>query len=175
MTLDFSAIAKGQAVDVVGEWLEAKGQSNYMVEIGGEVRCRGTNQKGKVWKIGIQDPTVSYETRRIADVFVDNVSIATSGNYRNYYEVDGKIRAHIVDPTTGYTSDHELLSTSVIAANCITADAYATAFMVLGLQESIQIVEADPELDALFIFQSGEELDVYVSGRISEKVEVLLK
>ena len=175
MTLDFSAIAKGQAVDVVGKWLESRGEKNYMVEIGGEVRCRGKNLKDEVWKIGIQDPTSAYEVKRIADVFVDNKSIATSGNYRNYYEVDGKIRAHIVDPTTGYTADHDLLSTSVIADNCMTADAYATAFMVLGLEESIRIVEGDPELDALFIFQSGDELDVYVSGGISEKVEVLLK
>ncbi len=171
--LDFSAIAKGQAVDEVGKWLESKGVGNYMVEIGGEVRCRGLNQKDQVWRIGIQDPRSPNYDAQMAIVQMKDRSLATSGNYRNFYEKDGKVFAHIVDPRTGYTATHNLLSTSVFAPDCMMADAYATAFMVLGLEQSIKIVEADPNLEAVFIFQTEEELDIYESTGISEYLQVL--
>lgn len=171
--LDFSAIAKGQAVDEVGKFLEEKGIENYMVEIGGEVRCRGRNQFDKVWRIGIQDPRFAGADEKMAIADMENKSLATSGNYRNYYEKDGKIYAHIVDPRTGYTANHNLLSASVFAADCMTADAYATAFMVLGLEESIKIVEADKKLEAVFIFQAEEQLDIYESTGISTQIQIL--
>ena len=127
--IDFSAIAKGYAVDIVGELLESKGIENYLVEIGGEVRCRGANDEQKPWSLGIEDPTVSStEQRLMAVVRLKDRSLATSGNYRNYYEKDGKVYAHIIDPRTGYTSKHNLLSASVFASDCMRADAYATAF-----------------------------------------------
>ena len=175
VTLDFSAIAKGQAVDEIGQFLEGRGITNYMVEIGGEVRCRGLNQNDTTWMIGIQDPRIAKVDTKAAVVAVDNRSVATSGNYRNYYEKDGKIRAHIVDPITGYTAKHDLLSVTVLHANCMTADAYATAFMVMGLEKSIAHVEGDPELEALFVFNSGDVLDVYVSGGISDQVTIVLQ
>ena len=117
--IDFSAIAKGYAVDVVAELLEEKGIENYMVEIGGEVRCRGENDENKAWSLGIEDPTVATsEQRLLAIVRLKDRSLATSGNYRNYYERGGKVFAHIIDPRTGYTAKHNLLSASVFASDC---------------------------------------------------------
>ena len=172
--LDFSAIAKGQAVDEIGKWLESRGQLNYMVEIGGEVRCRGNNERGESWSIGIEDPTVeTLEQKLFAIAKMQNRSLATSGNYRNYYHEDGKTYAHIIDPRTGFTAKHTLLSASVFADDCMTADAYATAFMVMGLEESLALVESTDGLDAVFIFQSDEELDVYISTGMTQHIEVV--
>jgi thiamine biosynthesis lipoprotein len=172
--VDFSAIAKGQAVDVIGVWLESKGIENYMVEIGGEVRCRGKNEKVEFWSIGIEDPTVSaLEQRLFAIATMTDRSLATSGNYRNYYMEDGKKYAHIIDPRTGFTAKHTLLSASVFAADCMTADAYATAFMVLGLEEAVALAESTEGLDAVFIFQSEDELDVYITTGMSENIEIV--
>ena len=172
--LDFSAIAKGQAVDEVGRFLENKGVRNYMVEIGGEVRCRGLNQSGATWTIGIEDPLVQINERKaMALVTLDDLSLATSGNYRNYYERDGRTYAHIIDPRTGYTADHNLLSASVFAKDCMIADAYATAFMVMGLEQSIKFVEANDELDAVFVYQTDSLIDVYESLSIDQSVELI--
>ncbi|MCP4456742.1 MAG: FAD:protein FMN transferase [Cytophagales bacterium] len=173
MELDFSAIAKGQAVDEVAKWLEQRGATSYLVEIGGEVRCSGTNEKGRTWSIGIEDPTVEqFEIRPLAVARLQDLAVATSGNYRNYYEKDGQIYAHIIDSRTGYSTNHNLLSSSVFASDCMTADAFATAFMVLGLEESIRIVENDPDLDAVFVFTSEVETDIYVSTGITDAIEL---
>ncbi|MEQ8627968.1 FAD:protein FMN transferase [Ekhidna sp.] len=170
--LDFSAIAKGYAVDVVAELLEEKGIENYMVEIGGEVRCRGKNDLDKPWALGIEDPTVqSNEQKLMAIVRLKDLSLATSGNYRNYYEKDGQIFAHIIDPRTGYSAKHNLLSASVFAPDCMTADAYATAFMVLGLEYSIEILKAQ-NLDAIFIYRSENGIESFVSEGIRPFLEM---
>ena len=171
--LDFSAIAKGYAVDIVGELLEVNGVSNYLVEIGGEVRCRGINDEDKSWSLGIEDPTVSLDEQKLlAIVRLKDLSLATSGNYRNYYEKDGKIYAHIIDPRTGYTAQHNLLSASVFASDCMTADAYATGLMVLGLEKSKEIISRD-NIDAILIYrdQAGA-LKSYVSPGIQPFVEL---
>ena len=172
--LDFSAIAKGYAVDVIADLLESNGISNYLVEIGGEVRCRGENEEEKPWSLGVEDPTVSAGQQRLmAIVRLKNLSLATSGNYRNYYEKDGKIFAHIIDPRTGYTANHNLLSASVFASNCMTADAYATAFMVLGLDTTKEIIEAQ-DLDAILIYRSETgNLESYVSEGIKPFLEMI--
>ncbi|WP_424963203.1 FAD:protein FMN transferase [Ekhidna sp.] len=170
--LDFSAIAKGYAVDVVAELLEEKGIENYMVEIGGEVRCRGRNDQDKPWALGIEDPTVqSNEQKLMAIVRLKNLSLATSGNYRNYFEKEGKIYAHIIDPRTGYTAKHNLLSASVFASDCMTADAYATAFMVLGLEYSKEIMNAQ-NLDAILIYRSENGIESFVSEGIRPFLEM---
>lgn len=172
--LDFSAIAKGQAVDEIGKWLETKGVNNYMVEIGGEVRCRGKNERDELWSIGIEDPTVeTLEQKLFAIAKMEDRSLATSGNYRNYFEEDGKMYAHIIDPRTGFTAKHTLLSASVFADNCMMADAYATAFMVMGLEESLALVERTEGLDAVFIFRSDDELDVYITTGMTNLIEVV--
>lgn len=165
--LDFSAIAKGYAVDLVAKYLEENNIEHYMVEIGGEVRCKGANEKGKTWTLGIEDPTVENTDRKIfARARLKDRSLATSGNYRNYYEKDGRIYAHIIDPRTGYNATHNLLSVSVFAEDCMTADAYATAFMVLGMEQSMTIVQRENSLDAVFIYQdnSGELASLVTDG-----------
>ncbi len=170
---DFSAIAKGYAVDVIGEFLERKGVQDYLVEIGGEVRCRGLSDKMKSWSLGIEDPTVKNDVRKIlAIVRLNDRSLATSGNYRNYYEKDGQLYAHIIDPRTGYTAKHNLLSASVFASDCMTADAYATAFMVMGLEQSKSIINQQSDLDAILVFRDvNGKLKTYVSDGIKPFIE----
>ncbi|MDW3196327.1 MAG: FAD:protein FMN transferase [Cytophagales bacterium] len=174
MYLDFSAIAKGYAIDLVAEFVEAKGVTNYLVEIGGELRARGKNLKNESWSIGIDDPLVAKNERKILSILeLNNLSLATSGNYRNYYEKDGVVYAHIIDPRTGYNRTHNLLSASVFSSDCMTADAYATGFMVMGLKASIKVVEQDPGLEALLLFQENGEIKSYVSPGLKPAIKVL--
>lgn len=172
--LDFSAIAKGYAVDVVADLLEEHNISDYLVEIGGEVRCKGVNKEGETWSVGIEDPLVELNQQDIlAVVRLKDRSLATSGNYRNYYERDGQIYAHIVDPRTGYNATHNLLSASVFASDCMSADAYATAFMVLGLENTLSIVENTTDLDAILIYRDERgELSSHVTNGIQPFVEL---
>ena len=151
--LDFSAIAKGYGVDVVAEFLASKDIQNYLVEIGGEITCRGVNDRGVPWTTGIENPTTEVFEREIMTVIgLKDKAIATSGNYRNFYINDGKKYAHTISPYSGYPVQHSLLSASVIADDCIYADAFATAFMVLGIEKSKGILEKHEELDAYLIY-----------------------
>ena len=157
--LDCSAIAKGYGVDAVGMYLERQGIKNYMVEIGGEVRVRGTNPQGELWHIGINRPTddptnTNNEVEQVLQV--TQLAMATSGNYRNFYEKDGKKYAHTIDPRTGYPVQHSILSSTVLAQDCATADAYATAFMVLGMEASQLVLAKHPELMVFFIYSDAE-------------------
>jgi thiamine biosynthesis lipoprotein len=157
VTIDFSAIAKGYGVDVVGEYLESKGVENYFVEIGGEILAKGKNDQGKAWAVGIINPLGDVFNRQIyAKVDLDNKAMATSANNYNYRIVDGIRYVHTIDPKSGYPVVHKLLSASVFAPDCMTADAFATAFMVMGLERSIEIVERIDELDAYLIYQDEE-------------------
>ena len=153
--LDCSAIAKGFGVDEIGKFLESKGIANYMVEIGGEVRTKGYNPNGVRWRIGINKPdddalSVNNEIEQVIEL--TDISVATSGNYRNFYIKDNKKYAHTIDPRTGYPVQHNILSSTVLATDCSTADAYATAFMVLGLEASQKVLEKNPEIKAYFIY-----------------------
>lgn len=171
LMLDLSAIAKGYAVDVVANFLKSKYIENLLVEIGGEAICYGTNERGEVWTIGIDDPTSTgiVQQRPKAIVKLDNRAIATSGNYRNFYEVNGQRFSHTLSPFTGYPVQHSLLSASVFAEDCMTADAFATGFMVLGIEESIKIIESDNSLDAFFIYSDPNgNLLTYTSEGIKE-------
>lgn len=153
--LDCSAIAKGYGVDAVGRFLEQQGVKNYMVEIGGEVRTRGTNPRGELWRVGINKPNddPTNTNNDIEQVLqVTQLSMATSGNYRNFYEKDGKKYAHTIDPRTGHPVQHSILSSTVLAQDCSVADAYATAFMVLGLERAKAVLTKHPELKAFFIY-----------------------
>lgn len=162
ITFNFSAIAKGYAADVIGKFLEGKGIRNYMVEIGGEIVARGVNPSGRCWRIGINKPvensTTVYgdigETLELCDA-----AMATSGNYRNFYYKDGKRYAHTIYPRTGYPVEHSLLSATVLAGDCMTADAFATAFMVLGLEESLKLAESRDDIEALFIYAGEDSTD----------------
>lgn len=155
--LNFNAIAKGYAVDRMAQFLLQKGYENFVVEIGGEVVCRGTKDgkpDGKSWVVGIQVPTATKDGAVESSVRFEpgNCAVATSGNYRNYFEKAGKRYTHILDPRTGTPEETNLLSVTVLAPDCMTADAYATAFMVMGLEASKELLSNHPELDAYFIF-----------------------
>lgn len=158
LQLDFSAVAKGYGVDVVGLVLESNGISNYMVEIGGEVRTRGVNKDGGFWRIGIDKPseTLGMGHEFEAIIQLENESMATSGNYRNYKEKDGIKYVHTINPKTGWPEVNNTLSVSVIAKDCATADAYATAFMVMGVDSAYEIALNDTALEAYFIFSDAD-------------------
>ena len=162
LMLDVNAIAKGYSVDKTANYLESQGITNYMVEIGGEVRARGTNNKGKPWRIGIDrpidDPNATRRELKAVAALSDG-ALATSGNYRRFYIKDGVKYSHTINPKTGFPVRHSLLSASVYTNNCMTADAYATAFMVMGLEDSKALVQNNPGLEAYFIYadKSGEE------------------
>ena len=152
--LDFSAIAKGYGSDRVARVLDSCGIQNYMVEIGGEVVVKGQNKNGNPWGIGITKPmddslSVSQELQTV--LRLTDCAIATSGNYRNFYYKDGVKYAHTIDPRTGYPVQHSLLSATVIADNCMRADALATAFMVLGVDSAMAYCERHPEVKGYFI------------------------
>ena len=152
--LDVSAIAKGYGSDCVARVLDSCGIQNYMVEIGGEVVVKGHNKKGNSWGIGITKPvddslSVSQELQTI--LRLTDCAIATSGNYRNFYYKDGVKYAHTIDPRTGHPVQHSLLSATVIADNCMRADALATAFMVLGVDSAMAYCERHPEIKGYFI------------------------
>jgi len=166
--LNFSAIAKGYGVDVVTEYLEAQGIQNMMVEIGGEVACRGVNAQGEIWRIGIDDPV--NRGNMSAAISINDRAIATSGDYRNFYERDGKRYSHTIDPKTGYPVQHTVLSVSVIADNCMTADAYATAFMVLGLDKSLEVLEQQTDLEAYIIFDDNGEAKTYQTNGVEDNL-----
>ena len=157
--LSCSAVAKGYAVDIVAQLLEKKGIRNFMVDIGGEVVVHGQNPQNGLWRIGLNKPiddslAVSQELQAVLQV--TDLGMATSGNYRNYYYKDGKKYAHTIDPRTGYPVQHNILSATVIAKDCMSADAYATAFMVMGLEEAERVADAHPDIDACFIYTDKE-------------------
>jgi FAD:protein FMN transferase len=158
LMFDVNAIAQGYSVDVIANFLEEQEIQNYLVEIGGEVKTKGYNNKGKEWRIGIDKPIDNNNTpgeNLQAIVSLSNKSLATSGNYRKFYERDGVKYSHTINPKTGYPVTHSLLSATVVANDCMTADAYATAFMVIGLEEASKLVEELPEIEAIFIYNDN--------------------
>lgn len=159
--LDFNAIAQGYSIDVLYDLLEQKGHENFYIELGGELRVKGKNREGENWRIGIDTPeelNSGTDERAISGILsLSNKAVATSGNYRNYYEVDGKKFAHTLNPKTGFPVQHSILSATVIADNCAIADAFATVFMVVGMEEAKKIIRNSRyKLDAVLIFQDEQ-------------------
>ena len=152
--LDLSAIAKGFAADQASEFLSRQGLVNHMVEIGGEIKARGYNSQGNAWRIGIEKP-VSGQGFVQQAISISDVGVATSGDYRNYYEVNGRRYSHTIDPATGKPITHNLASVTVIASTAAEADAYATAFSVMGVDQAKLIAE-DNNLAVYFIVRDGE-------------------
>jgi len=153
--LDMNAIAQGYTVDVIARYLNDKNIEDYLVEVGGEVRSKGKNPDNKSWRVGIDRPVdgnVVSGRNLQAIVKLENLSLATSGNYRKYYVKDGIKYSHTIDPSTGYPVKHNLLSVTVLSDDCIRADAYATTFMVLGLEKSKKMVNNLENLEAYFIY-----------------------
>lgn len=156
MVIDLSAIAKGYGVDQVASLLKKHGVKNFMVEIGGEIVCQGNNPMGEAWRIGINRPVedstgMNNEIQKVLEV--NECAMATSGNYRNFYIAeDGRKLSHTIDPATGRPVRHNLLSSTVLAKTCTMADAFATAFMVMGMEKAKEVLEKHPDLQVYFIY-----------------------
>jgi thiamine biosynthesis lipoprotein len=174
ITLNMNALAQGYSVDVVSEWLEAQGVADYLVEIGGEIRCKGKNKKGDMWAVGIDRPE---DGNRIAGEQLQAVvhftgrAMVTSGNYRKFYVEDGKKYAHTIDPATGRPVTHNLLSATVFADDAITADAYATVFMVVGLARVKEILSQHPEWGAYLVYEEDDVMKTYVTADVQVMIQ----
>lgn len=157
--LDFNAIAKGYGVDAIGEFLESKNIKDYLVEIGGEIRVRGMNlEKKSGWKIGIDDPNFDGSQSFSKVLTLSDEGMATSGTYRKFkIDENGKRYAHIIDTKTGYPSKTNILSVSVLAEDCMTADAYATAFQAMGIDKVTWFLNSHPELKVYFIYEDENQ------------------
>lgn len=157
--LDFSAIAKGSGVDLVGRLLEARGIRHYLVDIGGELVARGRSPRGDAWKVGINVPRedAGFSELQTAMPLTDQ-AVATSGNYRNFYEVNGVKYSHTINPRTGFPERNRLLSASIVAGDCMRADAYATASMVMGIEEAFDFIAALPDVEGYFIYSDAAGL-----------------
>ena len=170
--LNTSAIAKGFSCDVIARLMEKEGVENYMIDIGGETVVKGLNPNGNCWKIGINKPEddstgIINAVKEIVQLCKQG-GIATSGNYRNYYVKDGKKYAHTIDPVSGYPAEKSILSATVIADNCMIADACATAFMVLGVEQAAEFAKKVPEIEYFLIYtgENGEECVAYSEGML---------
>ncbi len=167
--IDFNAIAQGFTVDLIGEHLQKLGLTNYMIEIGGELKCHGLNADGKLWRIGIDKPSETIQEDRFqAIIEVPNKAVASSGNYRKFKvdEQTGMKYAHTIHPNSGKPIQSNLLSVTIVSESCMKADAYATACMVLGVEKSIEFLKKTPELDALIIYSGpkGKWLQYQTEG-----------
>lgn len=172
--LDCSAIAKGYGTDVVARYLKKQGVKNFMVEIGGEIVTCGNSEKRVPWRIGVNKPTddslqINQDLQTVLNV--TDMAMATSGNYRKFYYKNGKKYAHTIDPKTGYPVQHNILSATVLTKDCATADAYATSFMVMGLDKAKQVLEKHPELLAYFIYSDCKgENQIWYSPSMEQKI-----
>ncbi len=173
--LDFSAVAKGQGIDVVLEFLESKGITDAFVEIGGEVNTLGTNAHGKPWRVAILDPASdAINQQYIAIVNLQNRALATSANNFNYVIRDGVRYSHTLNPFTGYPTHNTILSASVFAQDCMTADAYATAFMALGEAKAKEILAQQPGLDAFLIYSLPDgRTETFATAGLQPLLEIL--
>ena len=173
--MDFNAIAQGYTVDMLINFLLESGIENAMVELGGEVRCVGMNLKGLPWRIAVDKPVTNDGTggRPLQAILeVQNASVCTSGNYRKFKEIEGVRVSHTIDPRTGYPAYHALLSVTILAESAAVADAYATAFMIMRLEEIIPIVEGGiHNLYALIVYKDAQgNLETYVSTNLEDKL-----
>jgi thiamine biosynthesis lipoprotein len=171
---DFNGIAQGYTVDVLAEFLESKGVKNYMIEVGGETRAKGKNDRDIIWNLGIEKPKDLNEDHELQAILpLNNRSMATSGNYRKFYEKEGVRYSHTIDPKTGYPVQHSLLSATVLADDCTSADAFATAFMVMGVEKTKLFLEMHPELklDVYLIYDANGKFKTWSSEGIRELID----
>ena len=157
VTLDFSAIAKGYAVDKISELLKNNLISNYMVEIGGELSLAGYNLNKQKWSIGIQNP-LSKNIKSTLNLTLTDKSVATSGNYRNFFIYEGKKYSHIISPVTGYPVDNNILSVTIISDHCMDADALATSLMVMSINDGMALIESIEDAEVFYITKEGKSL-----------------
>lgn len=156
--IDYNAIAQGYSADLIGKMLMDRGINIFLVDVGGEVLAKGKKPDGTLWKVGIEKPSKEADDERALDAIVvlEDKALASSGNYRRFFLKDGKRYSHTIDPKTGFPVTHALLSTSVMANDCMTADAYATAFMVMGVEKAKEFLESNTELEAHFIYTNAD-------------------
>ena len=169
--IDGGAVAKGQACDMIAEVLRKNGCTNYLVDIGGEVVAHGVNDKGNPWHIGITKPNLNNDgaQEELQEILaVNDICMATSGNYRNFYYADGERRSHAIDPRTGYPVQHSLLSATVVSSTCMRADALATACMVLGADKALEMIERAEDAACYFIVAQNDSLVVVTSPNWSD-------
>lgn len=174
MQLDFGGIGQGYGADMITNFLKEKGIKNMLVELGGEGMACGINlESGRPWELGILDPC-STEINQFMKAYVSltDRSYSTAGSYFNYYEVDGRKYAHTINPTTGYPAQNELLSVSVFAADCTTADAWDTALMAMGKEKAITTLQQHPEIDAFLIFSTPQGLGTFATEKIAPYLSV---
>ena len=172
--LDANGIAQGYSVDVMADFFESKDVKNYVIELGGEIRAKGHKYPGnEKMKIGIETPGYDPEFSLIEKVvWLDKGAITTSGNYRRYYESDGKKITHLLNPKTGYSLQNELISVTVYAKDAITADGYDNALMAMGLKKAIDFVEKRKDMAAHFIYQKN---DGTIADTMTKRFAVLFK
>lgn len=156
--LDYNAIAQGFSTDEIGRFLQSNGIQNFLVDVGGEVLGHGKKPDSSLWNVGVEKPSATADDSRTlkAVILLKDMALSTSGNYRKYFEENGVRYSHTIDPKTGAPVKHSLLSVSVLATDCISADAYATAFMVMGLEQAKIFLQNHPELQAYFIYSSSQ-------------------
>ncbi|MBK9359083.1 MAG: FAD:protein FMN transferase [Bacteroidales bacterium] len=174
--VDFNAIAQGYSADLIGQLLESHGIENYLIDVGGEVLARGTKPGNIPWKVGIEKPAENADDARELNTVVNlsNKALATSGNYRKYFIRDGVRYSHTIDPKTGFPVNHTVLSVSVLADDCISADAYATSFIVMGLDKTKKFLAQHPELDAYIIYSDDSgKLTTWSSDGLSQLIEAV--
>lgn len=164
LSLNANAIAQGYSSDVIAGEFDKLGIKNYLIEVGGEIYCKGVNSKGKNWTIGIDKPIDGnmIKGENLQDILsLTGKGLATSGNYRKFYEEGGEKYSHTIDPKTGYPVKHSLLSATVIADDAMTADALATFFMVVGLDKTKEFLGKNTGIDAYLVYADGEKFKVY--------------
>jgi len=155
--IDPNAITPGYVADLISQYFDSVGIKNYLVEIGGELRCLGKNKEGNAWRVGVDKPLENTLERQIQQVFhLEHISVATSGNYRSFYEDNGVKYSHTIDPKTGYPARSNLLSATVFTDECIYADAYATVFMVIGFEKAKELSSKIPEIQVYFIYSDTD-------------------
>ena len=172
--IDFNAIAQGYSVDLIADLLENKGIQNYLIEVGGEIKAKGVNADADIWRVGIDKPLeeMDVEDRFQFILELDNKSLATSGNYRKFYEKDGVKYSHTINPMTGFPVQNRLLSVTVVSNECSLADAYATAFMAMGVEKTKKLIEfVDDQLDVYLVYtDKNGDWRTYISAGMQKRI-----
>lgn len=174
MRIDFNAIAQGYTTDLIAALFDNLNIQHFIIDVGGEITARNKKPDGTLWRVGIEHPSENADDDRTIQVVVnlENLGLATSGSYRKYFEKDGKRFPHAISPKTGYPVDHNLLSVTVLAKSTALADALATAFLVMGLEESKLVLKEIPDVEAFFIYWTPEQTYATYSTEGMKKIIV---
>ena len=173
MMLDFNSLAQGYTVDLIAHMFDGIGLDNYLIEVGGEIKSKGKNPDNNFWTIGVDRPNeiINPKDRFQFILNLFNTSLATSGNYRKFYQENGVKYSHVINPKTGFPSLNKLLSVTVIHESCMKADAYATAFMVMGLKKSKLYLDNNTDLKAYIVYRDTDgELNAFISEDLQKRI-----